>query len=75
MEEFPYDTAVDQSFIGSPQSIIDRIAYFSEICGGEVYASVDVNYGDMPLAEVRESLKLFADTVMAKTSATQPRAR
>lgn len=66
VEKFPYDTMVEQAFIGSPQGIRDRIAYFTEICGGEIYPSIDFNYGNMPVEEARASLRLFAEEVMAK---------
>ena len=66
VEKFPYDVLVEQSFIGSPEKARERIAYFTEICGGEIYPSVDFAYGNMPLDEAKASLKLFAEEVMAK---------
>ena len=66
VESFPYDAMVEQSFIGSPEAIARRIEYFTEICGGEIYPSVDFNFGLMDEAEARESLTLFAREVMPK---------
>lgn len=66
VEKFPYDILVEQSFIGSPESIRERIDYFTQICGGEIYPSIDFAYGNMPLDEAKASLKLFAEQVMAK---------
>jgi alkanesulfonate monooxygenase SsuD/methylene tetrahydromethanopterin reductase-like flavin-dependent oxidoreductase (luciferase family) len=66
VEKFPYDVLVEQSFIGSPERIRDRIAYFTDTCGGEIYPSIDFSYGNMPLDEAKASLKLFAEEVMAK---------
>ncbi len=66
VEKFPYDVLVEQSFIGSPENARDRIAYFTDICGGEIYPSIDFAYGNMPLDEAKASLKLFAEEVMAK---------
>ena len=66
VEKFPYDILVEQSFIGCPGRIRERIAYFTNICGGEIYPSIDFSYGNMPLDEAKTSLKLFAEQVMAK---------
>lgn len=66
VESFPYDAMVEQSFIGSPEPIARRIEYFADICGGEIYPSVDFNFGMMDEAEARESLTLFAREVMPK---------
>lgn len=66
VEKFPYDVMVEQSFIGSPEKVRDRIAYFSEICGGDILPSIDFAYGNMPVEEAKASLKLFAEEVMAK---------
>ena len=66
VEKFPYDVMVEQSFIGSPERIRERVAYFTETCGGEIYPSIDFSYGNMPIEEAKASLKLFAEEVMAK---------
>ncbi len=66
VETFPYDVLVEQSFIGSPAKIRERIAWFTEICGGEIYPSIDFAYGNMPLDEAKASLRLFAEEVMAR---------
>ncbi len=57
---------MEQSFIGSPENIRQRIDCFTQICGGEIYPSIDFAYGNMPLDEAKTSLKLFAEQIMAK---------
>lgn len=66
VESFPYDAMVEQSFIGDPESIARRIEYFTDICGGEIYPSVDFNFGMMEESEARESLTLFAREVIPR---------
>lgn len=70
MENFPYEIVVKQSFIGSPQTIRDRFAYFHEMCGGPIYPSIDFSYGNMPVEEARKSLQMFADEVLNIQPAT-----
>ncbi len=54
------------AFIGSPDSIADRIAEYQEITGGFDIASLQVNFNDMPVDEAEKSVRLFGEKVIPK---------
>ena len=54
------------AFIGTPESIADRIAAYQEITGGFEIASLQVNFNDMAIEEAERSIRLFGEKVIPK---------
>jgi natural product biosynthesis luciferase-like monooxygenase protein len=52
------------AFIGSPESIADRIAEYQEVTGGFEIASLQVNFNDLPVDVAERSLRLFGEKVV-----------
>jgi hypothetical protein len=49
---------------GSPKDLIAQIEEFDAAVGGMDYASIQVNFHTMPVAEAEASLRLFAEEVV-----------
>ena len=54
------------AFIGTPESIADRIAEYQEITGGFDIASLQVNFNDLAVDEAERSIRLFGEKVIPK---------
>ncbi len=54
------------AFIGTPESIADRISEYQEITGGFDVASLQVNFNDLSIDEAEKSIRLFSEKVIPK---------
>ena len=54
------------AFIGTPESIADRISKYQEITGGFDVASLQVNFNDLSIDEAEKSIRLFSEKVIPK---------
>jgi alkanesulfonate monooxygenase SsuD/methylene tetrahydromethanopterin reductase-like flavin-dependent oxidoreductase (luciferase family) len=54
------------AFIGTPESIADRISEYQEITGGFDVASLQVNFNDLAIDEAEKSIRLFSEKVIPK---------
>lgn len=63
-ENFETTVAKRTAWIGAPQDIRAACAAYHEECGGFDIASLQVNFGALPLEDARASMALFAREVM-----------
>jgi alkanesulfonate monooxygenase SsuD/methylene tetrahydromethanopterin reductase-like flavin-dependent oxidoreductase (luciferase family) len=63
-ETFESQLAKHAAWVGTPDSIRDQIAAFSQAVGGFEIASLQVNFNQVPLEPARRSMTLFAERVM-----------
>jgi alkanesulfonate monooxygenase SsuD/methylene tetrahydromethanopterin reductase-like flavin-dependent oxidoreductase (luciferase family) len=62
--------AGDAAWVGTPDEIAAQIARTREEFGAYEHASLQVNFNMMPLQEARASLRLFAEEVMPRFTAS-----
>ncbi len=54
------------AFIGSPETVAERLADYLEQTGGFDIASLQVNFNDLPVDVAEASMRLFAEKVMPR---------
>jgi alkanesulfonate monooxygenase SsuD/methylene tetrahydromethanopterin reductase-like flavin-dependent oxidoreductase (luciferase family) len=68
LESDTFETQLDQGaiWVGTPATIADQIAAYSDAVGGFEIGSMQVNFSDLPYAEADRSLQLFGREVLPK---------
>ena len=66
MKNFTLENQIEArgALVGTPDEIKDIIRNFNERVGGFEQASLQINFGTLPLAEAQKSMRLFAREVM-----------
>ena len=63
-ETFESQVEKGAAWIGTPARLVDMIKAYDEAVGGIEVASLQLNFGTMPVADAERSMKLFASDVM-----------
>lgn len=66
MKNFTLENQIEArgALVGTPDEIKDIVRSFNERVGGFEQASLQINFGTLPLAEAQKSMRLFAHEVM-----------
>jgi alkanesulfonate monooxygenase SsuD/methylene tetrahydromethanopterin reductase-like flavin-dependent oxidoreductase (luciferase family) len=65
-----FETQLEQGgvWVGTPATIADQIAAYSDAVGGFEIASMQINFSDLPYEEAERSMQLFGREVLPKFS-------
>ena len=66
MKNFTLENQIEArgALVGTPDEIKDIVRNFNDRVGGFEHASLQINFGTLPLAEAQKSMRLFAREVM-----------